>query len=227
MQLVVPEILDEARGFSVAVSVTALVMGLSLWLIGWRSHRFWIVLGTTIGAGVWGLSSGPIYGTPGLVAGLLLALAAGALALALVRVVAFAAGGLAIVLAMRILFLQWEEPLACFLVGGLLALLLFRVWMMALTSAAGTLLMVYAGLCLAHHFVKLDVVALAEQKTNLLNGICGGVALLGLLVQFVLDRKKKRAASAPAPRVRSPLYQQPDEGGRSWKDKLPFYRRAG
>src|SRR5262249_12085001 len=98
MQLVVPEILDEARGFSVAVSVTALVMGLSLWLIGWRSHRFWIVLGTTIGAGVWGLSSGPIYGTPGLVAGLLLALAAGALALALVRVVAFAAGGLAIVL---------------------------------------------------------------------------------------------------------------------------------
>jgi MFS family permease len=227
MQLIVPEILDEARGFSVAVSATAFALGLLLWLLGWRGHRFWIVLVTTIGAGVWGLSSGPLYGTPGLVVALLLAFATGVLALALVRVLAFAAGGLAIVLATRTLVPQWDEPLVCFLVGGLLGLLLFRVWMMALTSAAGTLLMAYAGLCLTDHFVKLDVVALADKKTNLLNGVCGGVALLGLVVQFVLDRRKKRAAAAPAPRVRPQLHQEVNEGRRSWMEKLPFYRRAG
>ena len=83
MALLAPDILEEARGLSVAVSVSGLVLGLLLWLLGWRGHRFWIVLAATVSAGVAGLSMGPSYGASPELAGLLLAIAAGVLALAL------------------------------------------------------------------------------------------------------------------------------------------------
>src|SRR5262245_66462146 len=92
MHLLAPDVLAEARGLSVAVSATGLAVGVMLWLLGWWGHRFWIVLAATLGAGILGLCSGPAYGAQPLVAGLLSAVAAGALALALVRVVAWLAG---------------------------------------------------------------------------------------------------------------------------------------
>src|SRR5437588_12030549 len=94
MQMLAPDILSEARGLSVAVSGTGLAVGLALWLLGGRGHRFWVVLVTTVAAGVIGLQSGAAYGVQPMVAGLLAAVAAGAMALALMRVVAFVAGGL-------------------------------------------------------------------------------------------------------------------------------------
>src|SRR5437870_5786151 len=44
MQLIAPEILQETRGLSPAVSGTAMFVGLMLWLTGWTWHRFWVVL---------------------------------------------------------------------------------------------------------------------------------------------------------------------------------------
>src|SRR5438034_242014 len=95
MQLIAPDILQEAQGLSPAVSGTALFVGLVLWLTGWSWHRFWVVLSATAGAGLFGLLSSPYYKVQPLVAGLLLAVAAGVLALTLVRVLAFLTGGLA------------------------------------------------------------------------------------------------------------------------------------
>ena len=46
MQLIAPEILQETRGLSPAVSGTAMFVGLMLWLTGWTWHRFWVVLAT-------------------------------------------------------------------------------------------------------------------------------------------------------------------------------------
>src|SRR5262245_16255718 len=150
MQLLAPDILAEAHGLSVTVTGTAFALGLLIWLFGWRGHRFWIVLAVTAAAGVIGLYSDPAYGTRPIFAGLLLAVAAGAMALALVRVVVFAAGGVAGWALVHAVFPAWESPLVCFLVGGLIGILLFRVWTMALTSAAGTMIMAYSGLCLAN-----------------------------------------------------------------------------
>src|SRR5262249_53229858 len=82
----------------------------------------------------------------------------------------------------------WDEPLLVFLVGGLLGLMLFRLWTMALTSLGGTLLMVYSGLCLADDFNKLDALVVAERRTVLLNGLCIGIAVLGWIVQFLFER---------------------------------------
>lgn len=194
MHLLAPDIVAEARGLSVGLSAAGLAVGLLLWLTGWWGHRFWIVLLTTVAAGVLGLFSGPTHGVQPLVAALLLALAAGLLALALVRVLAFVAGGLAACLTVHALAPTWHEPLVGFLAGGLIGMLLFRVWTMALTGLAGAVLMGYSGLCLADRLGKLDAVAASEKSAGLFNWACFGVALLGLVVQFVIDRWRIRNA---------------------------------
>jgi len=127
-----------------------------------------------------------------LVAGLLLAVSVGALALALVRILLFLAGGLAGLVVIQTVAPALDEPLACFLAGGLLGVLLYRFWVAALTSLAGTLLMGYSGLCLLERFTKVNSVALTQQHGPLLNWGCAFGAGLGLLVQFLLERRHKR-----------------------------------
>jgi hypothetical protein len=226
MQVIAPDILSDVAGFTPAVSCSAFVLGLLLWLLGWRRHRFWIVFLATLASGLVGLYSGADHAAQPIVAGILLAVAMGAMALALVRVVAFGAGGVATSLAMHALAPQWQQPLIAFLAGGLVGLLLFRVWMMILTSAAGTLLMAYSGLCLVKIFGKVDVVALAEKQTTLISLICAGVAVLGLVVQLLLDRprkSKKKPAPKPVP-VPAPAPPPP----RPWWSRIEqLYRRAG
>jgi len=193
MHLVAPDILAEARGLSVALSGTGVAVGLLLWLLGWRGHRFWIVLAATVTAGVVGLCSGSAYGAQPLVAALLLAVAAGALALALVRVVAFVAGGVAAWMAVHAVLPSWDEPVVTFLSGGLVGLALFRVWTMALTSLSGTLLIAYSSLCLLDRLDKLDAAAWADGHATALDWACLATAAVGLVVQFVLDRRRQRA----------------------------------
>jgi hypothetical protein len=191
MQLIAPDILEEASKLSVPVHVTALSIGILLWAMGWTGHRFWIVLVMTVAAGIFGLYAGPSYGTEPWLAATLLALAGGVLALSLVRMVAFAAGGAAAVMLLRSFAPTIAEPLAAFLVGGLIALLLFRLWTMLLTSAAGSLLIAYSGLCLAQRFGTLDVVTLADAQAPILNIACGILAFVGLIVQCLVDRRRR------------------------------------
>ena len=237
MQLLAPDILTEARGLPVGVSAISLVMGLVLWMLGGRSHRFWLVLVTTLVAGVIGLYSGPAYGAQPLVSGLLLAVAAGALALPLVRVVAFAAGGATAWVVLHAMAPTWDEPLVSFVAGGLVGLVLFRVWMMALTSILGTLLVGYSSLCLADKLGKLDAVGWAEKHTGLLNWGCAGLAGLGLLVQFILDRRQARKEWEQAEKDRERAEKEKEKAREKerksaprrtwWSWVQPGYRRAG
>jgi hypothetical protein len=220
MQFVSPDILSDVSGLSLVISCTALVLGFLVWLLGWREHRFWIVLTTTISAGILGLYSNT---TQPVLAGLLLAIAAGVLALTLVRLIAFAASGLASCLAVNVLAPQWHQPLLPFLAGGLFGLLLFRVWTMVLTSVAGTLLMAYSTLCLLHKFAKVDVVALTEKRITAINCICGGVAFVGLLGQFILDRRRGKGRSPK--RAESSAPKPPQRPW--WIQAVQWYRRAG
>lgn len=193
-----PDILNEARGFSSGALLIAAILGLALWLFGWRAHRFWIVLGVTVSAGLYGLVAGPEYGSQPLVAGLLLAIATGTLALALVRVVIFAAGGLLTWMVVHALTPSWHEPLVCFFVGGLIAILLFRFWTMVLTSWAGSLLLLYAGLCFGERLGKLNPLTLADKQAAALNLLCLGMTFVGWLVQYAADRRRNRKIEKPA-----------------------------
>ena len=192
MQLFAPDILLDARGLSAFICVTGFLLGLMLWLTGWMCHRFWVVLATTVTAGVVGLRASPANHVQPLVAALLLALAAGVLALALIRVIAFLSSGVAACLAVRALVsVTWIEPIICFMAGGLAGLYFFRIWTRAWTSFAGTLLMGYSGLCLADRLGKLDAILLAEQRTTLLNFACGGMVLAGVGAQVFVERRRE------------------------------------
>src|SRR5215211_8447357 len=147
MQLIAPDILAAARGLTGAMSGTLCVLGFALWLFGWRWHRFWIVSGITLAAGLIGLNAGRAHGGTQIMAvGILLAVAAGMMALELAKVFAFVAGGCGAWLAVQWVFPQAQELWAVFLCGGLFGILLYRLWTMLLTSLIGTLLACHAGL---------------------------------------------------------------------------------
>jgi hypothetical protein len=190
MQLLAPDLLADARELSGPVLVGGLVLGAALWLLGWRGHRFWVVLAATVAGGVGGLATSPAYGVQPLVAGLLSAVAAGVLALALVRVLAFLAGGLGACLLMHAFAPAWDQPLLSLLVGGLLGVYFFRFGTMALTSLVGTLLVQYCALCLLDHLATLRSVPWAEANAVLLNWLCGSGTVLGVLMQFLLERRR-------------------------------------
>src|SRR5438552_1642149 len=190
MHLISSDILSEARSLSLGLLSAVFGIGLVLWLLGWRGHRFWIVLIATAGAGIFGLNAGPSYGVQPVVAGLLLALSAGVLALTLVRVFAYAAGGLAACMVIYALAPWWYQPLLCFLVGGLIGLFLFRYWTMALTSFIGTLLLIYSGLCVADKLDKIDSISWADNQGALLNWLCGVLAFVGFVGQLLLERRR-------------------------------------
>jgi hypothetical protein len=186
MQLIAPDILAEARGMTGAMAGTICVLGFALWLFGWRWHRFWIVAGITLAAGLIGLNAGRASGgTQVMAVGILLAVAAGLLALELAKVLAFIAGGCGAWLAVQWVFPQAQELWAVFLCGGLFGLLLYRLWTMLLTSLLGGLLAAHAGLLLAEQIFSFDAVAWATAHVAALNGVFVGVVVLGILIQAI------------------------------------------
>jgi uncharacterized membrane protein YccC len=116
----------------------------------------------------------------------------------LVRLLAYFAGGVAGLFLVHVLVPHWDEPVICILAGGLLGVMLFRFWVMALTSCGGALLMVYSGLCLLDGLRQLDMMIWANQYASQLNWGCGGAALTGLVAQFLMERARARRKSAKA-----------------------------
>lgn len=201
MVLIAPDIVQECRNLSIVVLAFGLLVGLLLWLLGGWGHRFCIVLVTTLVAGVGGLYYGPPLGMQPLVAGLFLGVAAGALALALARVLVFIGVGFLALFLAHFLAPSWDEPVACFVAGGLLGVLLFQFWVMALASLGGTLLMAYTTLGLAARLSKGDVVGWVEKNGPVLNWAGGSVVVLGILLQLLVLRRK---AKPPPPKVVGP-----------------------
>jgi hypothetical protein len=196
MAPVMPEILVEVRGLSPVLLVIGLLAGLLLWLGGWWSYRFWAVLGATVIAGIVGLQEAPHLRIQPVVASVLLALSAGMLALSLARLFAFASGGLAAVILVPLLSPSAHAPIVCFLAGGLLATLLFRLWMILLTSLSGTVLLVYCILGLISHVDRTDLASWSRSQPALFNWIIGIATGLGWLVQLIWTHKRARPKEA-------------------------------
>jgi hypothetical protein len=191
MQLVAPDILSDACGLSAGLIFACIFLGLALWLFGWSCHRFWIVLITTVVAGIYGLYDAALFRAQPLVAAVLLAFVGGLLALALVRLLAFLAGGMVGVLAAQAFFPRLDQPL-CFLIFGLISLFVFRLSMMALTSLVGTVLIGYSVLSLLDHYGAMDAVGWIDKGRLLVNWTCGLLAVVGFGLQLFLDRRRAR-----------------------------------
>jgi hypothetical protein len=209
MHLVPPDILTDACELSLGLMLLTMPIGLALWLLGWRSHRFWVVMFTTVLAGVWGLHSAPSWQAPPLVAAVLMALAAGVLALALVRLIAFGGGGLSGMLLVQAILPSLHQPLLTFLVSGLLCVLLFRPCMMALTGFAGALLLTFGSLMLLNYYGLMNAPVWIEQSGTLINWVAGLLAFAGCVAQFAFDRyvfRRKEKGKGWAGAVRSLLF---------------------
>ena len=184
MQLIAPDILAEARGLTGAMAGTVAVLGLALWLFGWRWHRFWVVAGITLAAGLIGLNAGRATGgTQVMAVGILLAVSAGLLALELAKVLAFVAGGCGAWLAVQWVLPQAQELWAVFLSGGLFGLLLYRLWTMLLTSLMGVLLAGHAGVLLVEQTWKLNAADWVARNAAALNGAVVALVVLGIILQ--------------------------------------------
>lgn len=230
MQLIAPDILAEARGLSTAMLGTLAALGLALWLFGWRWHRFWVVAGITLAAGLIGLNAARPAGAQVIAVGILLAVAAGMMALELAKVVAFIAGGIGAWLAVQWVLPQAQELWAVFLSGGLLGLLLYRVWTMLLTSLMGTLIALHAALLLLEPALKFDAVAWAGASNAALNGVAVGIVILGILLQVFAtpEDSEKKAATDEKKDDDEPHIDldEPVEKPAKWWQKLLPARKA-
>lgn len=183
MHLICPAVLAEAKGLSIGAAAFFAFVGLLLWGFGWRWHRFWVVFAVTLTAGVVGIGVGRTGGTQVLVVGVLLSIAVGMLALEVAKITAFVSAGTAAWVAAQAVMPQAQELWAVFLCGGLIGVVLYRVWTMLATALVGALLFwhcVFILLDTAGVFVASEF---AEKYTALLNGGIVLGAILGVGVQ--------------------------------------------
>ncbi len=226
MQLIHPDILAEARGLSVGASGFALLVGVLLWGLGWRWHRFWIVFGVTLTAGLIGLNAGQTIGGQVLAVGILLAATAGLMALEIARVLAFVAGGIAAWIGVQTILPGAREMWAVFLCGGLLGLLLYRLWAMMLTSTAGVLLSGYALLVLSDLLFHNDPVTFAKNNVAALNASVLVLAFLGVILQHQLakfDHARSKSIKEEAIIIKKRKREEDDDDDDA--ELLPWWRR--
>ena len=224
MHLIAPDVLAEARGMSGAMAGTACVLGIALWLFGWRWHRFWVVAGVTLGAGLIGLNAGKTSGGQVMAVGILLAVAAGMMALELAKVLAFVAGGIGAWLAVQWVLPQAQELWAVFLSGGLFGLLLYRLWTMLLTSLMGALISGHAALLLLEGPLAFDAVAWSGAHLVALNGVIVALVVLGIVVQATQSADEEPAKDEKADEKqpkKDDHHGHADHGDAHHKDEKP------
>src|SRR5689334_6810140 len=217
MQLIHPDVLAAARGLSPGATGFLLLVGVLLWAVGWRWHRFWVVFGITLAAGLVGLTVGRSSGGQVMVVGVLLAVAAGLLALELARILAFVTGGAAAWAAAQAVFPQVQELWAVFLSGGLIGVVLYQLWTMLTTSLLGVLVGWHAGFVLAEQLSPgFDAAKWAGEHSAALNGAVIVAAVLGVLMQKLTaprpaetdEREEKKPKRTP---VAGQEYAEPAE----------------
>jgi hypothetical protein len=229
MELIVPDILADVRELSTSLSVMAILVGCVLWLAGWWSHGFWVVMGFTVLGGIWGLQNAVALRTQPLLAAIGVGLAAGVLALTVARLGAFVAGGYAGLMLMHAALPSLEQPLLGFLAGAFIGFLWFRYCMMAFTSLAGVVLVVHAALALIDKLGKFDAVNWSANNPGVLNWVCAFLAVVGFGVQLFVGWWRGRKASAGGDKEK----KEDDKGSKKPKSdgvlaaSLAAFRRAG
>ncbi len=191
MNLLDADLLAEWMRLSVPALGFGMVAGVLLWLFGWRWHRFWVVMTITIAGGLAGLRTGHIVGGHMLAFGLLLAISAGLLALELARLLSFLIGGMVFGLIVQNYFPEGQERWLAFLVGGLLAVLLYRFGTMTISSFAGTMIVLYSGAALLVRD-KIDSAEWADRNRLLFHTLVIGSTIGGILAQSYLERWFRR-----------------------------------
>jgi hypothetical protein len=198
MQVLAPDVFADLLGLPAAALIVMLLAGALLALTGWRWHRFWLTIIVSLISGLIGLRQAPAWGIgQPVVAGALMAAAAGCLALSLARVGLFLAYGLGTWYVMKRFAPEVAIPAVCIAAGGLFSVLFYRFCVVLLTSAAGCVLLCYGALGLAEQQSWFPTKMWLQEHTLIVNAAWAGIALMMLMLQLYFWRaaqqKLKRA----------------------------------
>jgi hypothetical protein len=193
MQVLAPDILADVIELPVATLAALFAVGLGLALTGWVWHRFWLTISVSLISGLVGLRQAAAWGIgQPVLAGALLAAAAGCLALSLARVGLFLGYGLGTWYAMKRFAPAYAVPAICICVGGLFSVLFYRFCVVLLTAALGSVLLCYAGLAVAHQQHWFAPLTWLQEQTLLAQGLWAGLTFMTLMLQLYFWRRAKR-----------------------------------
>jgi len=180
------EIFSEVVKLSNPTLIAIVLCGLLLWSAGYLTHKFWVVFLATAGAGVLGFDKGPDFGIQGVFAALLFGISAG--------ILVFVFGGCTGIVVGNVLMPAGDAWLACLLVGGIAALLLYPFWFTAFSSLLGTLASAYGIIAILDKLNALDSSNIVDKQAGLIDVICIGFVVFGTIIQYFLTkyfRKRK------------------------------------
>lgn len=190
--MIAADMLMAMRGLPITALVSCGLVGIGLIVTGWWMHRFWAALTATLAAGLTGLRLGPDFGMPPIIAGVLAAVAAGCLALSLVRVGLFVGCGVACWLAAQTYTPKEPTPVIALVAGGLLGVFMFRFWIIVITSGVGVVLVVYNTLVLLEHMMRFDAVQWTAANASVINTAMAGSVFGCTLLQYWIDKFRRR-----------------------------------
>ena len=201
MQVLSADVLADVLELPVPTLLVLMGIGAALALTGWRWHRFWLTICVSMISGLVGLRQAQAWGiNQPIIAGVLLAAAAGCLALSLARVGLFLAYGLAAWYAMKRLAPPYAIPAICICVGGLFSVLFYRFCVVLLTSVVGSILFTYAALAYAQLQNWFPMQTWLREQSLAAHGSLAGLCLVTLMLQLYLWRKqrvRKKAEYSP------------------------------
>lgn len=188
------DIFSEVMKLSTVTLLGILLCGLLLWSAGYLTHKFWVVFLATAGTGVLGFDKGPEFGMHGIFAALLFGISAGILALSVIRVVVFLLGGCTGLIIGNIFIPAGDAWLACSLVGGITAILLYPFWFTAFSSLLGTLASAYGLIAMLDRLKFIEASTFVDKQAGFIDVFCLGFVVLGTVIQYFLTRyfRKRR-----------------------------------
>ena len=201
MQVLSPEVLADVLELPSLALITLFVLGVSLALTGWRWHRFWLTISVSLISGLVGLRQAQAWGIgQPIVAAVLLATAAGCLALSLARVGLFLAYGLATWYAVKRFAPPYAIPAICICLGGLFSVLFYRFCVVMLTSVVGSVILSYAGMAYAQQQNWFPMQTWLKEQALVAHASLAGISLLTLVTQlyFWRNTRKRKAAEYSA-----------------------------
>lgn len=193
MQVLSPEVLADVLELPSVALMVLMGLGASLALTGWRWHRFWLTISVSLICGLVGLRQAQAWGIQQpIVAAVLLATAAGCLALSLARVGLFLAYGLATWYAVKRLAPPYAIPAVCICLGGLFSVLFYRLCVVLLTSVVGSTILGYAGMAYAQQQNWYPMKTWLAEQTLAAHGSLATLCLVTLMLQLYFWRRNKK-----------------------------------
>lgn len=193
MEILSAEIVTDILELPMPALLAMMSTGLLLAITGWKWHRFWLTLCVSLIAGLIGMRQASAWGiSQPVVSGVLLAAAAGCLALSLSRVGLFLAYGLACWYTMKRLAPPYAIPAICICAGGLFSALFYRFCVVLLTSAIGSVVLCYGAIAYVEQQKWYAALNWLKDQSLVAHAALAGVILLSLFIQLALCRKSKK-----------------------------------